>query len=147
LDYLVYRANLEKVALNKEVQLLRNYVDLERLRYGEKLKIEMQLEENIDSIKIVPLLLLPFAENCFKHGGVGANGFFKITIHLQIKNKQLFFQIENSKKAKKRIDNVSGGVGLNNIKQRLQLLYPNKHELKIDDEKYFYKVRLTLNLK
>ena len=69
------------------------------------------------------------------------------TLCLQIKNKQLFFQIENSKKAKKRIDNVSGGVGLNNIKQRLQLLYPNKHELKIDDEKYFYKVRLTLNLK
>lgn len=147
LDYLVYRANLEKVALNKEVQLLKNYVDLEKLRYGEKLKIEMQLEENIDYIKIAPLLLLPFAENCFKHGGVGENGFFNITIHLQVKDAQLFFQIKNSKKTKKRIDNVSGGVGLNNIKQRLQLLYPNKHELKIDDEKYFYKVRLTLNLK
>lgn len=107
----------------------------------------MQLEENIDSIKIAPLLLLPFAENCFKHGGVGANGLFNITIHLQVENSQLFFQIENSKKTKKRIDNVSGGVGLKNIQQRLQLLYPNEHELKIEGKKDFYSVRLTLNLK
>ncbi len=147
LDYLVYRANLEKVDLGKEVQLLRNYVDLEKLRYGEKLRIEIQIEENINSFKIAPLLLLPFAENCFKHGGIGTNGFFDITIHLQITNQQLFFQIKNSKKSKKRIDNVSGGVGLKNIQQRLQLLYPNKHELKIKDEKDFYTIRLTLNLK
>ncbi len=147
LDYLVYRASLEKVALSKEVQLLRNYVELEKLRYGEKLKIEMKLEENIDSIKISPLLLLPFAENCFKHGGVGTDGIFNITIHLQIENSQLLFQIENSKKTKKRIDNISGGIGLKNIQQRLQLLYPNEHELKIDDRNDFYKVRLTLNLK
>ncbi|MFK7770612.1 MAG: sensor histidine kinase [Saprospiraceae bacterium] len=146
LDYLVYRANLEKVELTKEVQLLKNYVDLEKLRYGEKLKIEMELEEKTDSIKIAPLLLLPFAENCFKHGGVGTNGVFKITIHLQIKPNQLFFQIKNSKKNKRRIDNISGGVGLKNIKHRLQLLYPNKHELKIEDGKDFYNVQLTLNL-
>ena len=147
LDYLVYRANLEKVALSKEIQLLRNYVDLEKLRYGEKLKIEMEFEEKIDSIKVAPLLLLPFAENCFKHGGIGTNGTFNITIHLQIKNSQLFLQIKNSKKAKKRIDNISGGVGLKNIQQRLLLLYPDKHELKIEDGKDFYTVQLIINLK
>lgn len=147
LDYLVYRANLEKVTLSKEIQLLKNYVDLEKLRYGEKLKIEMELDKKIDSIKIAPLLLLPFAENCFKHGGVGRNGFFEITIQLQAINSRLFFQIENSKKIKKRIDDISGGVGLKNIRQRLQLLYPDKHELKIEDGKDFHLVQLTLNLK
>lgn len=146
LDYLVYKANLDKVSLNKELQLLKNYVELEQLRYGEKLKVEMNLEEKTGSIKIAPLLLLPFAENCFKHGGVGANGIFSINIFLKIKNGNLIFKIENSKKTKPRIDNISGGVGLKNIRQRLQLLYPQMHELKIEDKKDCYKVELALIL-
>lgn len=147
LDYLVYRANLDKVALSKEVQLLENYVDLEKLRYGEKLKVEMDIALHNEGVQVAPLILLPFAENCFKHGGPGADGLFCIRIKLHSDDQRLHFEITNSKKKRRENNPVNGGVGLENIRQRLTLLYPNRHKLDISDQPDGYSVRLEVNIK
>lgn len=154
LDYLVYRANQDKVPLSKEVQLLENYVELEKLRYGEKLQVEMDIALFNDGLLVAPLILLPFAENCFKHGGPGTDGFFWINIALRSNANRLEFRIANSKKAKRAgggvaqsqpVTNGSGGVGLENIRQRLTLLYPNRHKLNISDGLEGYEVTLVLS--
>ncbi len=145
LDYLVYRANMDKVTLGKEVELLQNYIDLEKLRYGEKLQIQSDFLIANDSIQIAPLLLLPFAENCFKHGGIGSDGLFRIEILLKVDTDKLVFQIENSKKKKVSKNKLAGGVGLKNIRKRLQLLYPNRHRLNIEDAENCYRVNLELD--
>lgn len=144
LDYLVYRVNLEQVPLVKEVQLLDNYIGLEQLRYGEKLKVESQISVQSESIKVAPLLLLPFAENCFKHGGVGPNGFFCVKLELKANHQKLWLHITNSKKKKKEDNNGSGGVGLENIRKRLTLLYPGRHQLEISNLPDQYKVVLQI---
>ena len=145
LDYLVYRAGMDKVALSKEVELLQNYIDLEQLRYGDKLKIQSDISYQYDTTQVAPLILLPFAENCFKHGGVGKDGFFCIKIDLQADNKKLVFHITNSKKKGGENTGVHGGVGLDNIRKRLILLYPNRHQLDIDNLPDQYSVRLEIN--
>jgi two-component system LytT family sensor kinase len=146
LDYLVYRASMDKVTLSKEIELLNNYVGLEQLRYGEKLKIESDITVLNDTIKVAPLLLLPFAENCFKHGGVGNEGVFYIKIDLYADDKKLVFNIINSKKNGKKIAAVNGGVGLENIQKRLKLLYPGQHQLNIKDLPDSYNVNLEIDI-
>ena len=144
LDYLVYWANKEKVALSKEVELLKSYLDLEKLRYGEKLQLNAEFSEIGNNLKVSPLILLPFVENCFKHGGISANGVFWINLKLKVYDKKFVFNIENSKK-KKKDKTKTGGVGLENIQQRLVLIYPDKHQLEIDDNDEFFSVRLEIN--
>ena len=143
LDYLVYRASLDKVALSKEVELLRNYVDLEKLRYGEKLQVELEIDVKNDTRPIASLMLLPFAENCFKHGGPGTDGIFRIQIKLWANEEKLVFQITNTRKNGRETQS-HGGVGLDNIRKRLALLYPGRHDLKIESSADRYSVRLEI---
>jgi two-component system, LytTR family, sensor kinase len=147
LDYLVYRANLDKVALSKEVQLLKNYIELEKLRYGDKLKIDEDIQMKNESLRVAPLILLPFAENCFKHGGPGQDGIFMIRILLHTQSNKLLFNIVNSKKRKNDSSAVQGGIGLDNIRQRLNLLYPGRHQLMIKDDPETYNVSLEIEFK
>ncbi len=145
LDYLVYRANMDKVTLSTEVQLLRNYIALEKLRYGERLRIETAIVVKNESAMVAPLILLPFAENCFKHGGAGADGIFRISIELHADETSLNFHITNSRKLNQEKPVVNGGVGLENIKQRLHLLYPGNHHLNIADTADHFSVRLKIH--
>lgn len=145
LEYLVYRANMDKVALSKEVQLLNNYIELERLRYGDDLQITTQISIQSETLQVAPLLLLPFAENCFKHGSAGADGIFSVDIQLHADNQQLVFSISNSKKKSPVPEPQSGGVGLQNIRQRLALLYPGRHQLTIENQPENYRVKLLIN--
>ncbi len=144
LDYLVYRVNMDKVALSKELQLLRNYIGLEQLRYGDQLIVEADVKVENDALQVAPLLLLPFAENCFKHGGAGSDGLFWVKIQLLADEKGLVFDIANSKKNGVAPKNRAGGLGLQNIRQRLLLLYPGRHQLHIDDLHESYRVRLDI---
>lgn len=146
LDYLVYRANMDKVPLAKEVVLLQNYIGLEQLRYEDHLRIETDIAVQNEDILVAPLLLLPFAENCFKHGGLGQDGLFRVNIRLKTDDSKLVFEISNSKKTITEMKNRTGGVGLPNIRQRLSLLYPGRHQLQIDDKPDFYRVRLEINI-
>ena len=143
LDYLVYWANKEKVALSKEVDLLKSYLELEKLRYGDKLKLHVEFSNIKKKIKVSPLILLPFVENCFKHGGVGESGIFWINLKGKVYDDKFIFNIENSKKRKKN-KLLNGGLGLQNIQQRLALIYPNSHHLKIDNNEDFFSVRLEV---
>jgi sensor histidine kinase YesM len=147
LDYLVYRANMDQVALSREIQLLQNYVDLEQLRYSDKLKINMDIEVVNPNQPVAPLLILPFAENCFKHGGPGPDGYFRIEIQLKTDQRKLDFSITNTRKKKSANDQSQAGIGLQNIRQRLNLLYPGRHRLTISDQPEQYSVRLEIDFK
>lgn len=147
LDYLVYRANMEKVPLSKEVQLLHNYIGLEQLRYGDHLRIETDILVQNEALQVAPLLLLPFAENCFKHGGPGKDGLFQVDLHLYADAQQLVFRVRNSKKNAVANRQQSGGLGLQNIRQRLLLLYPNRHQLTIENLPDAYQVRLEIKFR
>ena len=145
LDYLVYRASMDTVPLAKEVQLLENYLGLEQLRYGDKLQVKADIAVQNDNMAIAPLLLLPFAENCFKHGGVGADGIFRVELHLYTDPKRLYFSLSNSKrKTTNSAPTSSGGVGLENIQKRLNLLYPERHQLQISNAEEQYEVTLEI---
>ena len=146
LDYLVYWANKDRVPLSKEVQLLHNYLELERLRHGVHLCIETQLDVQNDAVMVSPLLLLPFVENCFKHGGKGADGRFSIRIRLYA-GDSLRFDIHNSKRPRRDTPAVSGGLGLQNIRKRLALTYPGQHSLDIYDEAEYFHVSLQIEWK
>lgn len=146
LDYLVYRANMDMVPLQKELQLLENYIGLEKLRHGDKLKIKMAIDIEEEELKLSPLLLLPFAENCFKHGGVGPDGYFRIDMRLSVTSNNLYFHLTNSQKIHKEEESLPGGLGLQNIRQRLQLIYPDRHQLTIENTAETYRAQLSINL-
>ena len=144
LDYLVYRAGMEKVALNKEIELVENYIGLEELRYGDRLKVAFDRSVSNDALPVAPLILLPFAENCFKHGGAGKDGLFRVDINLEAAENRLSFRIFNTKNQRKKNLRASGGVGLKNIRQRLELLYPGKYTLMIREEPDGFRVDLEI---
>lgn len=147
LEYLLYRANQDRVPLSREVDLLRHYTDLEKLRYGDKLSVSMEIALHRDAVQVPPLILLPFAENCFKHGGPGTDGIFRIAMTLHTDEKNLTFHISNSKRKRREEHAANGGIGLQNLRQRLQLLYPGRHHLEITDEQDTFSVQLHLALR
>ncbi len=146
LDYLVYWTNKDKVELSREVQLIENYLELEELRYGDKLKLNVNLAKSDKSVLVTPLILLPFVENCFKHGGAKRGEPFWIKMKLKVYDKKLVFNVENSKKTVTNTNNENNGIGLKNIQERLQLVYPHRHQLVISNNKDFFGVRLELTL-
>ena len=144
LDYLLYRVKEERISLATEIEMVKSYLDLEKLRYGEKdLRLHAQFEVSDPTIEITPVLLLPFIENCFKHGGKDHSGVFRVNLLLRADDRSLFFELENSKPDRTESVSQAHGVGLPNIKKRLELIYP-EHELVIQDDKQKYRVQLTL---
>ncbi len=146
--YMLYECNEKQVPLQKEVNYLRNYLDLERLRQSDQIKIEFKVDGIIGDQKIAPLLFIPFLENSFKHGlnTQLKDGFVKI--QLNANEEMIDFYIENSKgQAIQRPDNrPSGGIGLVNVRRRLQLLYPDKYTLEVDNKPNSFAVHFTLEL-
>lgn len=146
LRYMLYDTNDGKVPLQKEIDYLENYISLASLKDSRGLNIKVDLDKSQPGLKVTPLLFVPFVENAFKHSKIEdlKNGF--INVSLKTKNKNIELVIENS------IPNVAfkkdkvGGVGLPNTIQRLELLYPNKHELNISDNGKVYSVYLKLDL-
>jgi two-component system LytT family sensor kinase len=146
--YMLYESNEKLVDLTKEIDSIKNYLELEKIRYGEKAEIRFNCEgESIDKYCIPPLIFIPFLENAFKHGLSNSlgNGFVYVTI--SIKNKVLHFDIENSKTKEIHDERFyKGGIGLNNVKRRLELIFGQNYKLKISDSENSYKVALELNL-
>jgi len=147
LDYILYRCNEQKVLLFDEILNLKNYIEIEKLRYSEKLSITTDFPQETNNLQIAPLLLLPFVENAFKHGVSHNPGTAKISCSLKTRHTSMVFNIENSKNpAKPHIKNLSKGIGLSNVKKRLELLYPQKHKLEIDEKETTFSVTLSLEL-
>jgi two-component system LytT family sensor kinase len=146
LDYLIYHGENELVPLKNEIELLEHYLDLEKLRYGDRLKASFIKTGDMGHITIAPVLLLPLVENAFKHGVSRSRNRVWIKIQLVISNGDINFRIENSKPPIHPAEGAQGGVGLENLKRRLEILYQGRHSLKILDKEDMYAVCLQLNL-
>lgn len=146
--YMLYECNEKQVPLQKEINYLRNYLDLERLRQHEGIAISFAVDGAIDDQQIAPLLFIPFLENSFKHGlnNQLKTGF--VDIKLLVEGKQIDFYIENSKgQTIPRSDNrPSGGIGLVNVRRRLNLLYPDRYRLQVSNNPNTFAVQLSIEL-
>jgi two-component system LytT family sensor kinase len=141
--YMLYECNDNKVDLAKELQYLQNYIDLQKIRFSDTAYIDYKVEGKIQAQQIVPLLLIAFIENAFKHG-VANDPLTPIRLLIDVDDEHLYFYIQNKKHTNNR--DASGGIGLNNVKRRLNLLYPGKYNLDIRDEADTYTVELSLVL-
>lgn len=135
LSFMLYDSRADQYPVSKEVEALRDYIELEKLRLGERLEISFEASGDLNT-KIAPLLLFPFVENCFKHGSHKTIEKTWISFNLFIDNSLLIAQIENAF-PKESNTPVETGLGLNNVRKRLALLYPGRHELKISEEDTF----------
>lgn len=144
MSYMLYESNQAEVLLDQEVEYIRNYIALEKIRYGERVEISFNVYNNQNELRIAPLLLLPFVENSFKHGVRNQldNGW--ISIELDIVDDEIVFKVENSKVAKPTAKQA--GIGLRNVMKRLDYLYPDTHSLAIFDEPDTYMVVLKIGL-
>ena len=146
--YMLYECNEKLVPLQKEIIYLQHYIDLEKLRFGNKERMHFSVEGDVKDQKIAPLILIPFVENAFKHGlksSVQENAYFYC--YLIIENNHLEFTVINSKPELPVAEKDRfGGIGLVNVQRRLNLLYPDKYTLKIKNTKEEYSVKLTLEL-
>ena len=137
--YSIYEGEKEVVLLKDEVEYLKNYIELHKMRYHKEISIEFknQIDENY---KVMPLLFIILLENAFKHGidSLSENAF--VNINLYEKDNAIYFEIENNFDAKEK--NESSGIGLKNLKKRLSLVYKNNHELKTSITKNIYKTTL-----
>jgi two-component system, LytTR family, sensor kinase len=148
LRYLLYEAAEEKVTIDKEINYLKNYLELEKIRLGNRGQIIFEVNTDSEDYEIEPMLLMPFVENSFKHGlnTKATEGW--VNIVLSISNGKLHFKISNNKGAKSFVNTeyTVGGIGIENVRKRLQLLYPSAHLLQLEDEENVYTVGLELEL-
>ncbi len=141
LRYMIYGTGEEMVLLEKEIKYLKNYVDLEILRMDSTTDIQIHTRGNFSGYLIAPLILLPLIENCFKHCDRIDP---KVNIEISIEKDILHLQVQNNKTNNTSIN--KGGLGLVNLKNRLTLIYPNKHQLVIDENATNYKSSLQINI-
>ncbi len=146
LGYMLYDCKSDEVRLEKEIEIMKDYIDLEKERYGNTIEISWSVEGNIKDKSISPLLLLPFLENAFKHGTSEQIEKPWLSVDISVQSNTLLCKIVNSKNESSRYSNTGSGIGINNVKQRLAFMYPNNHELKMHDEGVFFVVSLTLYL-
>ncbi len=148
LRYMSYDAIGNSVFLESEVDYLRNYAALEKIRYGKKLDLSFVIEGPVKGEKIAPLILLPFVENSFKHGASGRIESSWITIYICSEEGELTMKVENN--ISQESDDQMGyreGIGLKNVRRRLELLYKEKFDLTIVKGKDTHLVTLRINLR
>lgn len=145
LRYQIESSKKETVLLKEELEFIENYLLLEEKRLSKRCTIEFLIDGEVSGLRIAPMLLIPFVENAVKHGAQSTNEQSTIDVSAAIKNTTLNFRVVNSKppavSSSKR-----NGLGLENVRRRLNLLYPNSHVLEIDDTKKVYRVNLSIDL-
>jgi two-component system, LytTR family, sensor kinase len=145
--YFLYEAKDNFIPLEKELAVVNNYIALQKLRSNKQLLIEIKKEGELVDQKIAPLLLITFLENAFKHGAKGSSGNAFIRLSINIQKSQLNFIIENNKGTIDETEPVAyKGLGLENVKRQLELLYPGKHVLDIKQLTDHFVVQLQLNI-
>ena len=142
LDYILYQVNKPVVPLKEEVLHIEEYIELEKIRFQDTLKVTFSSADISEEKKIAPMLLIPFVENAFKHGNL-KDGYLTINIDVNLKNDELHFSIQNTVKQELG-NNKNQGIGLKNIKKRLDLIYPDRHDLSIETKDGWFVVRLVI---
>jgi LytS/YehU family sensor histidine kinase len=146
LRYILYEGQKPLVPLKQELLMLTEYINLEKLRYGNKLDIHVLTPDKADDVYIVPLLLLPFVENCFKHGTGNMPRDPWINLTIELKDTTLVMKLINGKAQLNGNIQNRAGIGINNVRQRLDLLYKDKHDLQIREEEEVFVVDLRVEL-
>lgn len=144
--YILYESKQEMTALQKEIGFLRNYIELARIRYEEDLPLTVSIDEPDEPYTIVPLILIPFLENAFKHGPDRSLHNAWVTVELYVRNDVLTFCVANGINGNADRP-ANGGIGLENARRRLARYYPQAHTLDIEEQADSYQVKLTMDLK
>lgn len=143
LRYQLYDTNTEKVSLDREINHLKNYLELEKIRMGDRLQLNATFPSERSDLNIAPFLLLPLVENSFKHGTSAEQCL--ININCSLNNKQLILEVTNPI-GSIDMDKKSGGIGIQNLKQRLELIYPKRYQYEYKEEDDSFKVYLKIEL-
>jgi len=145
--YMLYESEVELISLSKEVENIANFIEISKLKYSQNdpFEITLNTQGNFSRRRIAPLIMLPFVENAIKHGiDSKGNGF--VYIDIKTEDSILSFSISNSKTSENITSKKHSGIGLENVKKRLALQYPQKHKLKLREIEKKYSVELTLTL-
>jgi Putative regulator of cell autolysis len=145
LRYMLHQPGKEKLSMEEEIGYLKSYIELQQLRFGDSVRVELNIEDQAPDCLVEPMLLVPFVENAFKHG-IGLIRDPYISIQLKVVKGQLHFSVANNYNKQHFSKDNSSGIGLVNVRNRLSLLYPNKHTLTIHDTGETYTVTLQITL-
>jgi hypothetical protein len=143
--YLFESSKTDLVSLNKEIKFIKDYLALEKIRLNENTEIKFEVSGTDKEVVIAPLLFIPLVENAFKHGLLTISEESFAHFSLSVQGKDLFFEAKNS--VGKSLDrHLKSGVGIDNLRKRLQLIYPQKHQVEIEDTETLFKVTLHVQL-
>jgi len=146
LRYQLYDCNAHVIEIEKEVLYLKDYIRIQQLRKDKHYEVDIQVGDEVKGFRITPLLLIPFVENAFKHISHHNDSRNFIAVKMNRLNGSFTFSVENSKDNAQRSTEPAGGIGLINVKRRLELLYPGKHALLISDTENMFTVSLNIKL-
>jgi hypothetical protein len=149
LSYMILEGEKALVPLEKEIEMLLDYISLEKVRYGDRLDITTNVYGERKNKFVAPLLMIPFVENAFKHGSSKLLNDPKVKLSIRVEDDNLFFELMNNKPLgteQSMKPNGKGGIGLKNARKRLELLYPGQHQLKIESTEATFSVRMKINI-
>lgn len=147
LSHQLYDINKEWIPVNKELEYLHNYIELEKIRQGSALQLDCDLPALIPNLQISPILLLPFVENAFKYAPTYNPSSYWVKIQAHIEGKSLHFQVSNPFEASNQVNqHKKGGIGIANVQKRLAMIYPKQHQLHISQDEQVWKVDLVIEL-
>jgi sensor histidine kinase YesM len=146
LRYQLYDCNAEHIAIEKELAYLQDYIRLQKLRKDNNYDVHVNIKNNISGFDIVPLMLIPFVENAFKHISHYNDKRNFVHVEIERQNGSFSFSVENSRENQLSSPLVPGGIGLTNVKRRLELLYPERHQLQIHNHDDTFKIKLDLKI-
>jgi two-component system LytT family sensor kinase len=146
LNFSLYESSKPLIALEKEISLMNNYIELEKSRFEDRVEVNISIPDRLDKINIPPLIFVPLVENAFKHSLKNETEIATIDIQLLINEKQLQFSVWNTKPENTVVDNTKQGLGLENIKKRLDIMYVSNYSLVIKEEEYKYQIDLKIKV-
>ncbi|MCG2613057.1 histidine kinase [Terrimonas sp. NA20] len=146
LRFILYECNQPLVPLSQELKMIRDYIELEKVRYGNALDLHVDIPEDTNDLQIAPLLVLPLIENSFKHGTSRILEQPWINLQITLKGDMMRMKLMNGKSAESQIIESASGIGVRNVEKRLELLYPNKHDLVVTNDDDVFIVNLKVEL-
>jgi len=146
MSYMIHDCEADRMPLQQELHLLEDYIGLEKARYGDRLQLQVSIQGDTWRRRIAPLLMIPFVENSFKHGASQVLDHPWVRLQIRTAGDQLDFRLSNNRPPDTAVPNGKSGIGLKNIRQRLELLYPNQYHLEINSAGDIFSVRLVVPL-